>query len=639
MAQALRASFRVAAPPSVSAATRTTRRSSVSVASASPALSIAQVSSAFAAAAPSSSRLVPRAQHAQRASVASKAFAQMSASTINPLLEVRTRKRGCRIHFCCSRSFQFATPLAFLARSRPQPPRPRLSQPNSLSTPSLTKPNQIKQSIKQDAPLPAFDRIKAEHVVPGIRSLLSEIGASLDALEKTAAEIASSKDGGSRVWPEVVEPLECLTDRLGRAWGSVTHLKAVKDSPELRAAVEEVQPERVAFSLRLSQSRPLYDALAALKADERAFAGLSDARRRAVDAELRDFTLGGVALEGAQKAKFNEVQQELSKLSTQFSNNVLDATKAFKKLVTDAKVVEGLPPSALALASQQAAAMPGHEGATPEKGPWLLTLDIPVYMPVLQHAQDRGLREEMYRAYVTRAASPKEEGGKKEDEEKKDAAPVVVGADGDNTAIIERTLTLRKEKAALLGFDCFADLSMASKMATLESSRALLEKLAAAARAPAQKELEEVTAFAKSKGFPADEELKHWDVSFWAERLREERYELTDEQLRPYFSLPKVLEGLFTLVERLFGVVVEEEPQVRGWSSEFFFFFFSFFFSRSPTTPRSYGKKKNSKKKTGSRADLEQGRPLPQGLLQDHGQADRFHVPRPLLAPRREARR
>ena len=251
---------------------------------------------------------------------------------------------------------------------------------------------------------------------------------------------------------------------------------------------------------------------------------------------------------------------------------MLDATKAFKKLVTDPKVVEGLPPSALALASQQAAATPGNEGATPEKGPWLLTLDIPVYMPVLQHARDRGLREEMYRAYVTRASSPKKkEEGKEEAEEKKDA---VVGADGDNTAIIERVLSLRKQKAALLGFDCFAELSMASKMATLESSRALLEKLAAAARAPAERELEEVTAFARSKGFPQDEQLKHWDVSFWAERLREERYELTDEQLRPYFSLPKVLEGLFTLVERLFGVVVEEEPQVRRREELFFFFLF-----------------------------------------------------------------
>ena len=148
-----------------------------------------------------------------------------------------------------------------------------------------------------------------------------------------------------------------------------------------------MQPERVAFSLRLSQSRPLYDALAALKADEAAFAGLSNARRRAVDAELRDFTLGGVALEGDRKAEFNEVQQELSRLATQFSNNVLDATKAFKKLVTDPGVVEGLPPSALALASQQAAALPGNEGATPEKGPWLLTLDVSFPSPLFFSSQ------------------------------------------------------------------------------------------------------------------------------------------------------------------------------------------------------------------------------------------------------------
>ena len=195
-------------------------------------------------------------------------------------------------------------------------------------------------------------------------------------------------------------------------------------------------------------------------------------------------------------------------------------------------------------------------------------------MPVLQHAKDRGLREEMYRAYVTRAASPKQKDEKEEKREEEKNKEPVVGADGDNTAIIERTLALRKKKAALLRFDCFADLSMASKMATLESSRALLEKLAAAARAPAEKELEAVTAFARSKGFPAEEQLRHWDVSFWAERLREERYELTDEQLRPYFSLPKVLEGLFTLVERLFGVVVEEEPQVRRREELFFFFLF-----------------------------------------------------------------
>ena len=258
-------------------------------------------------------------------------------------------------------------------------------------------------------------------------------------------------------------------------------------------------------------------------------------------------------------------------------------------------------------------------------------------MPVLQHAKDRGLREEMYRAYVTRAASPKQKDEKEEKREEEKNKEPVVGADGDNTAIIERTLALRKKKAALLRFDCFADLSMASKMATLESSRALLEKLAAAARAPAEKELEEVTAFARSKGFPAEEQLRHWDVSFWAERLREERYELTDEQLRPYFSLPKVLEGLFTLVERLFGVVVEEEPQVRRERSCFFSFFFSK--RRKLILSLTHASFLDKKTKTGNRADLEQGRPLPESLLQDYGQAHRVHVPRPVLAARREARR
>lgn len=345
------------------------------------------------------------------------------------------------------------------------------------TTTTLEKKNTKNQTTKnQDTPLPAFDRIKAEHVVPGIRALLSDCGTKLDELEKTAASVASANES-QRVWADVVEPLERLTDRLGRSWGAVTHLKAVKDTPELRAAVDEVQPERVAFSLRLSQSRPLYDALAALKADDAAFAALSEARRRAVDAELRDFRLGGVALEGADKEKFNAVQQELSKLSTQFSNNVLDATKAFKKLVTDPKVVEGLPPSALSLAAQQAKAQGLADDATPENGPWLLQLDMPLYLPVMQHARDRSLREEMYRAYVTRASSPKAAAAeeKKEDAEKKDAV-VVVGADGNNLPIIERALALRQEKAKLLGFANYAEYSMASKMATLESSRALLER-------------------------------------------------------------------------------------------------------------------------------------------------------------------
>lgn len=200
--------------------------------------------------------------------------------------------------------------------------------------------------------------------------------------------------------------------------------------------------------------------------------------------------------------------------------------------------MDGLPPSALGLAAQQAAAA-GHEGATAEAGPWLLTLDAPSYMPILTHARNRALREEFYRAYITRASD----------------RAAVPGA-GDNAVLIEKTLALRHEKAALLGFACYADLSMASKMATLTSARALLDRLASASREAAGRELEEVTAYAREHGFQGDA-LALWDVPFYAERLREARYDLTDEALRPYFALPAVLDGLFQLVHRLFGVTVE----------------------------------------------------------------------------------
>lgn len=240
-----------------------------------------------------------------------------------------------------------------------------------------------------------------------------------------------------------------------------------------------------------------------------------------MDLELRDFVLGGVALEGEARDRFNAIQQELSALSTKFSNNVLDATKAFKRLVTDRAEVAGLPPSALAGAAQAAAGEPGSEAATPEDGPWLFTLDFPSYFPVMTHAENRALREELYRANITRASA---------------------GA-LDNTPVIERTLELRREKAALLGYASYAELSMASKMATLGEAQALLEQLRAAARPAAEADLRDVQAFAAGRGFQGD--LAHWDVTFWAERLKEDKYSISDEELRPFFALPNVLEGLF----------------------------------------------------------------------------------------------
>ena len=256
-----------------------------------------------------------------------------------------------------------------------------------------------------------------------------------------------------------------------------------------------------------------------------------------------------MALEGAEKEEYNAIQQDLAKLSTKYSNNVLDATKAYKKLVTDASVVDGLPPTALGLAAQQAR-QEGHADATPESGPWLLTLDFPCYYPVMTHAKDRALREEMYRAYVTRAST----------------------GDSDNSGNIERVLALRKRKAELLGFPSYAALSMASKMATLDEAERLLEELRAASWGAAERDLAEVRAFAAENGAP-EGDLLWWDVAYWAERLRESRYDLQDEQLRPYFALPAVLDGLFGLVNRLFGVdVVPADGEAPVWHPDVRFF-------------------------------------------------------------------
>ena len=374
-------------------------------------------------------------------------------------------------------------------------------------------------------------------VVPGIKSLLEDLHRELDVLEASVEP----------TWPGLVEPLERIVDRISRAWGTVTHLKAVQDTEELRKAVEEVQPLRVKLSLRLSQSKPLYEAFKTIK-EGPVWGTLNEAQRLVVDNELRDFVLGGVALEGEAKEEFNKIQQELSQLSTDFSNNLLDATKAFKKLITDKSELEGLPDSSLALAAQRAK-MEGHEEATAEAGPYLLTLDLPSLLPIMTHAKNRALRAELYRANISRASA----------------------GDNDNTPLIDRILTLRLEKAKLLGYNSFAEVSFASKMATLEQAQQLLEQLRVASFDAAVQELEDIKAFAKEHGFTED--MAHYDVTFWAERLKEAKYAVSDEELRPFLALPNVLDSLFQLAKRLYDVDIEPaDGQVPVWHKDVRFF-------------------------------------------------------------------
>jgi oligopeptidase A len=394
--------------------------------------------------------------------------------------------------------------------------------------------------LLDDFLLPPFDRIRTEHVEPAVRTLLAALGGELEAIERRIAP----------TWESAVSPIEDVGDRLGRVWGVVGHLMSVRNSPELRAAHERAQPGVVAFSLRLGQSRPIYEALRALR-ESPAWSGLDAARRRIVDTLVRDAELSGVGLDGAARARFNAVQTELAELATRFSNNVLDATKAFALVLRNPDEVAGLPPSLLALAAQ-AAREAGEAGATAEAGPWRITLDFPSFGPFMEHSRRRELREQLYRAYVTRASS----------------------GEHDNTEIIRRILVLRREQARLLGFATYAELSLASKMApNVAAVERLLEQLRLASFEPARRDLDELRALARRHGSPEADDLQLWDVAFWAERLREERYDFTDEQLRPYFPLPHVLSGLFALAERLFGVrIAAADGEAETWHPDVRFF-------------------------------------------------------------------
>ncbi|KAH7520393.1 hypothetical protein FEM48_Zijuj08G0139100 [Ziziphus jujuba var. spinosa] len=377
--------------------------------------------------------------------------------------------------------------------------------------------------LLQDFDFPPFDVVEVKHVRPGIRSLLKKLEDDLVELERTVEPS----------WPKLVEPLEKIVDRLSVVWGVINHLKAVKDSAELRSAIEEVQPEKVKFLLRVGQSKPLYDAFKAIQ-DSSDWQSLSDARKRIVESQIKEAVLNGVSLEDDKKDQFNKIQQELEKLSQKFDENVLDATKKFEKLITDKKEIEGLPATALGLAAQTAVSK-GHENATAEDGPWVITLDAPSFLSVMQHARNRTLREEVYRAYVTRASN----------------------GDLDNTSIIDQILKLRLEKAKLLGYNNYAEVSMATKMATVEKAEELLEKLRSASWDAAVQDVEELKTFSKKQGALEADDLNHWDINFWSERLRESKFDINEEELRPYFSLPKVMNGLFNLAKTLFGIDVE----------------------------------------------------------------------------------
>jgi oligopeptidase A len=382
--------------------------------------------------------------------------------------------------------------------------------------------------------LPPFEKIKPDHVVPGITQLLSELEQQLTALETNLTP----------TWSGLVEPLTALGERLNWSWGIVGHLMSVKNSPELRTAYETMQPEVVKFYNKLYQSKAIYQAFKAIR-DGEAWDQLESAQKRIVEATIKDAELSGVGLEGEEKEQFNTIQLELAELSTKFSNNVLDATKAFKLKLTTPEEIAGLPPSLLSLAAQTARSE-GEGNATPEAGPWVITLDYPSFIPFMKYSNNEELREKLYRAFVTKASS----------------------GDLDNNPLMERILELRQQEAKLLGFNTFAELSLDKKMASdVAAVEKLLEELRQVSYDAAKQDLEEL------KAFSGNNNLKHWDLSYWSEKQREAKFAFNEEELRPYFPFPQVLEGLFSLSEKIFGVTIAaSDGQAPIWHEDVRYF-------------------------------------------------------------------
>ena len=394
--------------------------------------------------------------------------------------------------------------------------------------------------LLERAGLPAFDRIRVEHVEPAIRQLLSELTVELESLEQHVEPSFAS----------IIEPLERMNDRLGAAWGVVGHLMGVQNSDPLREAHEAVQSEVVTYALRQGQSRPIYEALVALMQGSE-WSRLDAAQRRIVESLEREARHAGVSLEGEARDRFNAIQQELAQLSTDFSNHVLDATRQYALVLRDEAQMAGTPQSLRELAAQSAREE-GEPDATAEAGPWRITLDAPSLLPYLEHGRDRALREQLYRAYISRASS----------------------GELDNMPLIEKILALRREAAGLLGYPSYAELSLSNKMAPdVATVTRLMEDLRAASFDAAVADLEALRVHAAERGAPEAASLRHWDISFWAERLREARFMYSEEDLRPYFPLPKVLDGLFGLARRLFGVQIEAaDGEAPVWHRDVRFF-------------------------------------------------------------------
>jgi oligopeptidase A len=380
--------------------------------------------------------------------------------------------------------------------------------------------------------LPKFADIRPEHVTPAIDELLAAADAALD--RATSDAVAADYDALSAV-------LDVATERLGQAWGAVSHLNGVADTPALRAAYTENLPKVTEFHTRMGSDERLFAKYQAVKAGPGS-ARLSAARSKALANALRDFVLSGAELRGAAKQRFSELQEAQAEAAQAYSEHVLDATDRFAYFATEAEL-DGVPDDAKA-AARAAATADGKTG-------FKITLHFPSYFPVLQYGRNRALRETLYRAYVTRASE-------------------LGDAEHDNSALMRKLLAMRQEEAQLLGHASYAEVSLVPKMATsVQQVRDFLLDLARRARPGAERDLAELREFARAELGLAD--LQAWDLPYVSERLKEQRYAFSDHEVKQYFTEPKVLEGLFRIIETLFEVSIRpDEAQVWHPSVRFY---------------------------------------------------------------------
>ena len=389
--------------------------------------------------------------------------------------------------------------------------------------------------LLETSDLPQFSKIKPEHIQPAVEQLIQEC-------RKTTEQVLNQPNFS---WENFCQPLAEVNEHLSRAWSPVSHLNAVKNSPELREVYQACLPLLAEYGTWVGQHQGLYNAYLQLK-NSAEFANYSQAQKKAIENSLRDFELSGISLPPEQQKRYGEIVTRLSELNSQFSNNVLDATMGWEKIVADENQLKGLPESALQ-AAKQSAQNKGVEG-------YRFTLEIPSYLPVMTYCENRQLREEMYRAFVTRASEQGPNAGK-----------------WDNSAVMEEILTLRVELAKLLGFEHYTDLSLATKMAeNPQQVFDFLENLAVRCKPQGEKELAELEEFCKTTENVTA--LEPWDITFYSEKQKQAQYSINDEELRPYFPEDRVLSGLFELIKRIFNIRAVERFGVDTWHKDVRFF-------------------------------------------------------------------